>query len=64
MKILLTIEKIENDQVIFKDENDRLVTWPLNLLPATPKVGDKIPFTIGDDSGLAKNILNEILSAE
>ena len=64
MKISLTIEKLEKSLAILKDEKDRLINWPLDLLPPGTKVGDKTTFNIGEDNGLAKNILNEILNTE
>jgi hypothetical protein len=62
MKINLSIEKIADEQAILKDENGRLINWPLDLLPADTKEGNKINFNIGEEEDLAKNILNEILN--
>jgi hypothetical protein len=62
MKLIFNIEKIEERQVILKDESGRLINWPLDLLPADAKEGDKISFGIGEENDLAKNILNEILT--
>jgi hypothetical protein len=64
MRINITIDKIQDGQAILKDEKGRLIDWPLDLLPAGAKAGDKTAFNIGEEGGLAKNILNEILSVE
>lgn len=64
MKINLIIERLENAEAILKDENGRSINWPSDLLPADAKVNDKITFNVGQKDGLAKDILNEILSAE
>jgi hypothetical protein len=62
MKINFQIEKILNGEVILKDETGRTASWPASLLPENAKEGDKIPFCIGEENNLAKNILNEVLS--
>jgi hypothetical protein len=62
MKFDLIIEKIADKQAVLRDQNGRLINWPVDLLPADAKEGDKIPFGIGEDDDLAKNILNEILT--
>jgi len=61
MKLNFSINKIENNQAVLKDESGRLINWPADLLPPNSKAGDKINFNIGEEENQAKNILNEIL---
>jgi hypothetical protein len=70
MKIIFNINKIEGDQAILADADGLTLPWPKDKLPAGAKAGAEIFFNIGTDpepaenKDLAKNILNEILSAE
>jgi hypothetical protein len=64
MRVNITIKKIQDNQAILKDEKGRLIDWPADLLSAGAKEGEKIAFSIGEESDLAKNILNEILNTD
>jgi hypothetical protein len=61
MKIYLTVERIEAEQVILKDASGRLINWPLDLLSGNVKEKEQILFSIGEEENSAKDILNEIL---
>lgn len=64
MNIELIVEKLEDDFVILKTENDQEIKWPKNKLLQEIKEGQKIYFHISDKNfkkETAKDILNEIL---
>ncbi|HTX86768.1 MAG TPA: hypothetical protein VMC41_01720 [Candidatus Nanoarchaeia archaeon] len=61
MKLVFTIDKIEGERAALNDGGGKIISWPINKLPADAKVDDKITFNIGEDDDLAKDILNEIL---
>ncbi|MDD5528224.1 MAG: hypothetical protein PHO56_04630 [Patescibacteria group bacterium] len=62
MKIVFSIDKIEDGRAALNDGGGKTIFWPLDKLPAGAKEKDKITFNIGEDKNLAKDILNEILT--
>ena len=71
MKILLTIDRFEENKAVLKTEDGDTIIWPKNKLPENIKEGSVLNFIISRDAEteeekkeLAKNILNEILNTE
>ena len=62
MKLIFTIDKIENGRAALNDGQGKIIYWPREKLPAGAKEKDKINFNIGADENLAKDILNEIIN--
>jgi len=70
MVIELKIDKLEDDKVILKSEDNDTIIWPRNKLPRDIKEGSLLAFAINDNQekeekkDLAKDILNEILDVD
>lgn len=71
MKISLTIERFEDNQAILKGDDGICVSWPKDKLPENAKEKEVVTFNLSSEAtaktendSLAKDILNEILSAE
>ncbi|MCK5416213.1 DUF3006 family protein [Candidatus Parcubacteria bacterium] len=71
MIINLTIDRIEDSNVVLKTDDNKSIIWPKNKLPDSVSDGTVLTFSIGlneneegDKRQLAKDILNEILSPD
>lgn len=71
MILNLTLDRIEGDKAVLKEEDGTVIHWPKDKLPANAKEGAVFSFTISGDRNqeldnrkLAKDILNEILNPE
>lgn len=69
MIIKATLENFKEQAVILKTEDNLPIIWPKNKLPTDLKIGSVLIFSIlgdsiidEDNTKIAKNILNEILS--
>ncbi|MBD3248018.1 DUF3006 family protein [Candidatus Falkowbacteria bacterium] len=68
MKVILTIDRLEGDKAVLKDNGEHTIVWPRQKMPEEFKEGDSVVFDIGSnpegekaDRNQAKDILNEIL---
>ena len=60
-----TVERLTEQMVVIKTENDEELFWPLKNLTAQPVIGAKVNLTLSMDStGFAKETLNDILNVE
>ena len=71
MNIELTIDRIENDQVVLKTNDNQSIIWPTDKLPTNAVEGMVLNFSLvaknkkeQDGKRLAKDILNEILDTD
>lgn len=70
MLIELKVERIEEEKVVLKNEDNETIIWPKNLLPKDIKEGSLLAFTIkgneekNETEPNAKDILNEILDVD
>lgn len=69
MEYLLTIRDFSSHQAILQDQDNNLIYWPKDKLPADAIVGQVISFKIEEkahnqEKTLAKQILGEILGEQ
>ena len=71
MMIVFKVESITNQIANLRDQNNNLISWPQDKLPAGVTVGTEIFFhihpqkdLINHEKKLAENILNEILNTQ
>ncbi len=67
MEYLLKIKDFSSQQVILQDQDNNLIYWPKDKIPANAVIGQLISFKIEDDQKkedtiLPKKILNEIFN--
>ncbi len=68
MKMKLTIDRIEGEKAILKDDDGQTIIWPTEKLPEGGTEGTVLTFLItkGDSKNneLAKDIINEIINPQ
>jgi len=62
MNYELTVVDFKDDEVVLKDEENRLIYWPKDKLPQIPEIGQTLNFSIGTNS--KAELLNELLNTE
>lgn len=66
MKMRLTIDRIEGEKAVLKDDDGATIIWPTEKLPEESTEGSVLTFLItkGDSKNneLAKDIINEIIN--
>lgn len=66
-----TIDRIEDDFIVIRTENNQEILWPKNKIKKSFQEGDAVTVFLSpdkegteDNKTLAKNILNQILNSQ